>query len=234
MDTLFFVTGALLLVLLLTIFYLRVAGLHTRKMNEEQARLNKKTGAHSPTNNPPTSVSIATRMTGFIKGSNLVVFLFGIAGVGFLWWLYQSDLTITVVAAWVWNHLLFSLVLVGIVARLLSRSFRTVWASWMPPVVLACLLMAHWVNSSSLQTVAISHCQDASRFETRECVLDSGVSSPIKFADGPSDNGMNLCISPGIQFERTQNGETTYWRLRGPKGVTVRYRVARDCSSLDF
>ncbi|MHB8860112.1 MAG: hypothetical protein ACYC48_00005, partial [Minisyncoccota bacterium] len=41
-----------------------------------------------------------------ISGSKGI--LWGVAAIVLLWWLYQSNLTITVVAAWVWNHLLFS------------------------------------------------------------------------------------------------------------------------------
>lgn len=150
MNALSFVAGALLLVLLVAIFYLRAAGLHTKKMNEEQARLNKKTGTHSPPDSPLASVSITTRMTGFVKGSNLVAFLFGIVGIGLLWWLYQSNLTVTGASDWVWKRLVFSIVLAAVVTGFLAWFFpEQEWAMWTAPVVLVVLIVVHLVAGQS-------------------------------------------------------------------------------------
>lgn len=235
-STLFFVAGALLLASLLIIFYLRAAGLHTKKMNEEQARLNKKTGAHSSTEDSPSRVSIATRVTGFIKGSNLVVFLLSVAGIGFLWWLYQSNLTITVVAEWVWSRLLFSIVLSGIATGLLSRSFRTGWASWIPVAILAGLLAVHWKNlpDSPATMPASIPLASSPRASWSKLVIPAGKKSE----DISLPDGMHRIVVAGEKYQLYTvyaDGHEchSFGSKTCPGGVVTKYYVVNEMSRTD-
>ncbi len=147
---------ALVILAILVVIYLRTAGTHTRRMMEEQARLSKKMGmADDSTGSSPAGLSIPARAAGLIKRLNLIALLIGVVLVGFLWWLYQSDLTVTKLSELVWGRPLFYLVLTAVITGLVSWLLPKTW--WVPAAVLAfflaahpaSLLVAHWTTKSS-------------------------------------------------------------------------------------
>lgn len=72
-----------------------------------------------------------------------------LATLGFLWWLYKSNLTITKVSAWVWEHLIFTLVVTAIATAFSDRLFLSKKMWWIPAAIVAGLIATHWINSPS-------------------------------------------------------------------------------------
>jgi hypothetical protein len=80
-----------------------------------------------------------------------------------------------------------------------------------------------WVKDIFLPQVI---CRDVSAHETRSCTLNTAWSTWIKFAEGPENNGMQLCFTPGGKFERTDVNGTTFWRFKADDGRLVKaYRL---------
>jgi hypothetical protein len=77
-------------------------------------------------------------------------------------------------------------------------------------------------------------CPDISSHEQRQCLLGTDWSSWIKVEDGQLVEGMQVCATPGGQFERMEQNGITYWRFRADVGRLVKmyrlYQPSKKCS----
>jgi len=92
----------------------------------------------------------------------------------------------------------------------------------------------YWKQYQQLQKTIVSEkqsaaaeviCPDASANETRSCIIGTEWSNRIKFED-PAFNGMQVCATPGGEYERTEENGTTFWRFKTKEGRLVKtYRL---------
>lgn len=236
MSALLWVAGAILCIPILAIlvaWYLRAANPHSRKMAHEQEQLsNKKTGTNGSPSAPVTTSKSKTGEGFEWFKSNLVAALLVIAGAGIFWGLYTPGLRLSQVGDWSWDHSILLLALWGVIIGLIALNAKALGATakTLQKVLTGVMLMlfigipaGFWVRDAFLPQVI---CKDVSAHETRSCFLNTAWSSWIKFAEGPENNGMQICFTPGGQFERTDVNGTTFWRFKAHEGRLVKaYRL---------
>lgn len=85
-----------------------------------------------------------------LSSKGLFYFLLSIAAIGLLQWLYQSNPTILSLSDWVWDHLVFSIVVAAVLTGL-AKCFlpEQEWAIWVASVILVALLVVHLVAGQS-------------------------------------------------------------------------------------
>ena len=164
--------------------------------------------------------------------SNLVTALLVIAGAAIFWGLYTPGLRLSQVGDWSWDHWLWLLAFWGVIAGLIALNAKALEATakTLQKVLAGVMFMlfvgipaGFWVRDAFLPQVI---CKDVSAHETRSCLLNTSWSTWIKFAEGPENNGMQLCFTPGGRFERTDVNGTTFWRFKADEGRLVKaYRL---------
>ncbi len=150
----------------------------------------------------------------------------------FYWGLYTPGLRLSGVGDWSWEHWLALPAFGGIVFALIkmhASALGTMAGTLQSALVGAMFLLfigipaGIWVKDIFLPQVI---CKDVSAHETRSCTLNTAWSTWIKFAEGPENNGMQLCFTPGGKFERTDVNGTTFWRFKADDGRLVKaYRL---------
>ena len=150
----------------------------------------------------------------------------------FYWGLYTPGLRLSGVGDWSWEHWLALPAFGGIVFALIkmhASALGTMAGTLQSALVGAMFLLfigipaGIWVKDIFLPQVI---CKDVSAHETRSCTLNTAWSTLIKFAEGPENNGMQLCFTPGGKFERTDVNGTTFWRFKADDGRLVKaYRL---------
>lgn len=155
-----------------------------------------------------------------------------IAGAGIFWGLYTPGLRLSQVGDWSWDHSILLLALWGVIIGLIALNAKALGATakTLQKALMGVMLMlfigipaGFWVRDAFLPQVI---CKDVSAHETRSCFLNTAWSSWIKFAEGPENNGMQICFTPGGQFERTDVNGTTFWRFKAHEGRLVKaYRL---------
>ncbi|MHB1770045.1 MAG: hypothetical protein ACYCPH_03130 [Minisyncoccota bacterium] len=134
------------------------------------------------------------------------------------------------VGSWSWHHWLPLLILWGIFAALVAMYAKKEWAGTLQKVLVGVMLVLFvvlpvlgWVIESSVPHIV---CPDVSAHETRDCVLNRAWSTWIKAAEGPADDGMQMCFTPGGKFERRDTDGTTFFRFKADSGHLVKaYRL---------
>jgi hypothetical protein len=161
----------------------------------------------------------------------IVLILIGV--MIFFWKIYTPGLQPSQVGSWSWDHWTWLLAFCGILitlVRIHAKSLGTLTDKLQTMVITAILVMflgfPVWfgVKDSLLPQVI---CKDASSLETRSCTLNTKWSNWIKAAEGPADNGMQMCFTTGVEFERREdmNG-TTFFRFKSKGGrIVVSYRL---------
>ncbi|MFA6415110.1 MAG: hypothetical protein WC217_02535 [Candidatus Paceibacterota bacterium] len=232
-----FVFVSLFIVLpFLIVWYIRVSRPHSRNMAKEQAQLDKKTG---------TTADAPVRTK---KGKNLIeglreklgsriwtILVVLVAAAVFYWGLYKTGgqgLRLSQVGDWSWNHWLSLPIFCALVFVLIKmhKDALGAMAGTLESVLVGAVFLMFigapvgiWVKDLFTPQVI---CKDVSAHETRSCALNTAWSSWIKFAEGPENNGMQICFTPGGQFERTDVNGTTFWRFKAHEGNLVKtYRL---------
>jgi len=151
--------------------------------------------------------------------------LLALAGAAvFYWGLYTPGLRFSEVGSWSWDNWLWLLAFGGTVfalIKLCEKSLGPMAGTLQSTLIVVLFLMflgipaGLWIRDAFLPTII---CPDVSAHQTRGCLLNTAWSSWIKIADGPAANGMQVCASPGGEFERTERKGTTFWRFRADEG----------------
>ncbi len=159
-----------------------------------------------------------------------------LAVLALLWWLYQSDLTVTKLSEWVWGRLLFSLVVTGLMAVLLSCFDRTKWMWWIPAVILAGLLTVHWRNlpHNHAAMPTATPLASSSRASWSKVVIPAGEKSE----DIPLPAGMRHIVVAGGKYQLYTvyaDGHEchSFGSKTCPGGVVTKYYVVNEMQEMD-
>jgi hypothetical protein len=235
MDTALSVVSGLVSLLLLTIFvviYLRlVVRPHSKKMAREQAELDRKTGTASGTSATATATNGGGRLERLTPYRTSILLALTGAAV-FYWGLYTPGLRLSQVGDWSWDRWLWLLVFWGIITTLIAlnaKALGTMAKTLQTTAMVAMFLLflgipaGFWVRDLFLPTII---CPDVSAHQTRSCNINTAWSTWIKAAEGPAVDGMQICATPGGQFERTDANGTTFYRFKTDEGRLVKaYRL---------
>ena len=239
MSTFLSIVGGLALFLALpvaAIWFIRAQSPHSKKMAHEQAQLDKKTGATKGALAPASTGGNGKGLLEGLKetfGPRIWTILLVLAGAAvFFWGLYTPGLRLSQVGDWSFDHWIWLLAFGGIIFTLIrmhasalgtmGTTLQSVLA-WTAFFLFIGIPAGFWVKDIFLPQVI---CKDVSAHETRSCTLNTAWSTWIKFAEGPENNGMQICFTPGGKFERTDVNGTTFWRFKADEGRLVKaYRL---------
>ncbi len=166
-----------------------------------------------------------------VNKSVIMSTLLALAGVAiFFWSLYTPGPRLADVGNWGWDHWLPLLLLWGVLAALIALNAEKTVAKTLQKLVAAVMLMlsvgipaGFWVRDAFLPQII---CRDVSAHETRSCNLNTAWSTWIKAAEGPSVDGMQVCVTPGGKFEREVMNGTAFFRFKADEGRLVKaYRL---------
>jgi len=186
-------------------------------------------GAAATSSSPPTAYE---KMKQRFEEYFWTIALALAAAAVFYWSLYTPRLRFSQVGGWAWDRWLWVLVfgaIVFLLIKLNEKALGTMAGTLQSALVGAMFLLfigipvGIWVKDLFLPQVI---CKDVSAHETRSCTLNTAWSSWVKFAEGPENNGMRLCLTPGGTFERTDINGTTFWRFKADEGRLIKsYRL---------
>ena len=162
-----------------------------------------------------------------------VPWLLALAGIAvFYWGLYTPGLRLSQVGDWSSDHWLWLLIFWGIIAAIIAlnaKALGTMAKTLQTTAMVAMFLLflgipaGFWVRDLFLPTII---CPDVSAHQTRSCNINTAWSTWIKAAEGPAVDGMQICATPGGQFERTDANGTTFYRFKTDGGRLVKaYRL---------
>lgn len=229
--------------------FLRSLSGHSKKMAEEQARLNKKMGivdhAVSATPAAKSEDGVLGRMWTKIAPNSLNILLV-LAGLIVLYFgLYSSSWETPQLAStndWSQSHWVWLLAFWGVLAALIAlnagKSTKTLQL-----VLIGIVLMIFvglptidWVKDNAQLPV---QCRDGSAREVRSCLIHTQWTAPFKPENWSESAGKRLCYSPleGVEFKQVDGSGGTYWLFRakakkGGKGedtVLLTYKIMETC-----
>jgi len=159
---------------------------------------------------------------------NFWTILLALAGVAiFFWKIYTPGLEPAKIGGWSWSNWLWILAFCSIVialARINAQALGAAATALQVAVVIAIFVLfigfpaVFAVKDWSLPQVT---CPDVSAYQTRSCVLNTKWSSWIGAAEGAAANGMQICFTPGIEFERQDVNGTVSFRFKTKEGRSV-------------
>ena len=81
--------------------------------------------------------------------------------------------------------------------------------------------------ATSQPALAIGVCPDASKNETRQCLVGSDWSNWIGLAEGTADNGLHFCSNAGGEREQSPDESETMFRFKSKDGgnLVKKYRL---------
>lgn len=137
-------------------------------------------------------VGEVTRGTRAIMTRKNTYLFSAIIGICLLWWLlYRSDIGVSQLAEWMWQHLLFSLVLTGIGIGIVEYFFPNKW-KWVAGVF-AVLLLTHWVSDIQHQGHHTARAQTIATTVPVSLILPpNSESEPI-----PVKSHLNITVTEG-------------------------------------
>ena len=171
-------------------------------------------------------------LRGAVNNKSVITALLAIVAAVIFWGLYTLGLRLADVGNWSWDHWLWLLALWGVIAGLIALNAKALGATakTLQKVLMGVMFMlfvvvpaGFWVRDALLPQVI---CRDVSAHETRSCLLNTAWSTWIKAAEGPTVDGMQVCVSPPGKFEREVMNGTSFFRFKADEGRLVKaYRL---------
>lgn len=241
MNGILWIVGVIVFVLLLPVFaiwYIRVSKPHSKKMANEQAQLDRKTGAtgdavaSTSANGKGLIQELKKKLKGEFSSRIWTILLVVIGAAVFFWGLYTPGLRLWQVGDWSWDHWISLPAFCGIVFALIKMhkdalgTMAKPFESTLGLVVFSLFIgipAVIWVRDAFLPQVI---CRDLSSREPRSCVLNTAWSSWIKAEEGPAVDGMRVCSTPGGKSERIVVNGTSFFRYKADEGTLIKmYRL---------
>ncbi len=165
-----------------------------------------------------------------ITTKSVITTLLVIAGAVLVYWGFNTQVRPADMGSWGREHWFPILILWGVLAALIALNAEKTVAKTLQKLVAAVMLMlsvgipaGFWVRDAFLPQII---CRDVSAHETRSCNLNTAWSTWIKAAEGPSVDGMQVCVTPGGKFEREVMNGTAFFRFKADEGRLVKaYRL---------
>lgn len=203
-----------------------------------------------PRNGSQESGAKWDQLRSFTRGGSAILSI--IVAVGFLWWIYHTDVSLAELSEWAQEHWPFvavlTAILVGVIANFAKASARKTLLWVLAGAVLTLFLGASvisWFAEGGKGTISSqTSCPTFSPDETRSCVADTHWSSWIGTSVPTYRNQYQYCLSTGpyrMQYKLSADsppmdwhpGESTnpmYLRFKTTDGTyTIKYRLAESC-----